>query len=147
MKGAEIGEGVRGRSLKKQLHASWDLHSKKAKQAVHTRPVMMEEQKAAAYTKKFAKCCGILLPHSTDWGLGKGVQLPDPDTEGTQCHGDICILDEVLNMYVPLQRDIEFCVWPASTQRIRAHGTSTMSSTSTRCITGVLCPSTSAGCW
>jgi hypothetical protein len=46
----------------------------------------------------------VLPPHATDWGLGEGVPLLDPDPEGTRRFGDIRIFDEVLNKYGLLPR-------------------------------------------
>jgi hypothetical protein len=65
-------------------------------------PALTEEQKAVAFAEKVAKCRGILPPHATNWGLRESIRLPDPDPEGTRRHGDIRILDEVLNKYGPL---------------------------------------------
>jgi hypothetical protein len=101
-KGAATGQGAGGGSSKKRAQASRDPHGKKAKRAARATPALTEEQKAAAFAERVAKCCGILPPHATNWGLGEGIRLPDPDPKGTWRHGHIRILDEVLNKYGPL---------------------------------------------
>jgi hypothetical protein len=103
-RGAATGQGAKGKSSSKWPRASGDPHGTKAKRSRRVTPQLTEEQKAAAFAEKLARCLGVLPPHATNWGLGESIPLPDRDPEGTRCCGDIMISDEVLNKYGPLPR-------------------------------------------
>ncbi len=108
-------QGAGGGSSSKRPRASRDPHGTKAKRPRRTTPQLTEEQKAAAFAGRLARCLGVLPPHAMDWGLGEGVPLPNPDPEGTQRFGNIRISNEVLNKYEPLPRGEQVpcvaCFW------------------------------------